>query len=78
MVGIKGVGLAAIESIVKEREESGPFTSFEDFISRADIKVLNKRLIENLIYAGACGIIPHRSATATALRSVVDRGCIVA
>ncbi len=53
LVGIKGVGLSAIETIVKEREESGPFTSFEDFISRADIKVLNKRLIENLIYAGA-------------------------
>lgn len=53
LVGIKGVGLAAIESIVKEREENGLFTSFEDFISRADIKVLNKRLIENLIFAGA-------------------------
>lgn len=53
LVGIKGVGLAAIETIVKEREENGKFTSFEDFISRADIKVLNKRLIENLIYAGA-------------------------
>ena len=53
LVGIKGVGLSAIESIVKEREENGPFVSFEDFISRADIKVLNKRLIENLIFAGA-------------------------
>ncbi len=53
LVGIKGVGLSAIETILKEREENGVFASFEDFISRADIKVLNKRLIENLIYAGA-------------------------
>ena len=53
LVGIKGVGLAAIETIVEEREKNGKFTSFEDFISRADVKVLNKRLIENLIYAGA-------------------------
>ncbi len=53
LVGIKGVGLAAIESIVEEREKEGPFTSFEQFVSRVDVKVLNKRLIENLIYAGA-------------------------
>ena len=53
LVGIKGVGLAAIESIVSEREKGGNFTSFEQFISRVDVKVLNKRLIENLIYAGA-------------------------
>lgn len=53
LVGVKGVGLAAIEAIVAERTENGEFTSFEDFTSRVDVKVLNKRLIENLIYAGA-------------------------
>lgn len=53
LVGVKGVGLGAIETIVEERARGGEFKSFEDFMSRANVKVLNKRLIENLIYAGA-------------------------
>ncbi len=52
LVAIKGVGHAAIESIILEREKGGEFTSFEDFISRVDAKVLNKRLVENMILAG--------------------------
>ncbi len=50
---VKGVGLGAVESIVNQRAEKGKYTSFEDFIMRCDSKVLNKRLVENLILAGA-------------------------
>ena len=53
LAAIKGIGLSAIDSIVKERETHGAYTSFENFISRCESKVLNKRLVENLIYAGA-------------------------
>lgn len=53
LVAIKGVGHAAIESIIDEREKNGEFTSFEDFIARSDIHALNRRLVENLILAGA-------------------------
>ena len=53
MAAIKGIGLSAIDSIVNERTAHGPYTSFENFISRCESKVLNKRLVENLIYAGA-------------------------
>lgn len=53
LAAIKGIGLSAIDSIVAEREAHGNYTSFENFISRCESKVLNKRLVENLIYAGA-------------------------
>ena len=52
LVAIKGVGKAAIDSIIKEREENGRFSSFEDFIRRIDTKALNRRLVENMILAG--------------------------
>lgn len=53
LVAIKNVGHAAMDSIVEERTKNGPFASFEDFMSRIDIRALNKRMVENLIYAGA-------------------------
>lgn len=50
---IKGVGSAAIETIVEEREENGPFATVFDFAGRVDSRVCNKRSIESLIQAGA-------------------------
>jgi len=49
---LKGAGQAVIDSIIEEREKSGNFKSFPDFISRC-IDGLNSRLIEGLIFAGA-------------------------
>lgn len=49
---VKGVGAAAIESILKTRENS-PFASFEDFLGRIDTRKVNKKVIESLIKAGA-------------------------
>lgn len=50
---IKNVGYSAIDTIVKERERNGKFSSLKDFIRRAEPNVLNKRMVENLIKAGA-------------------------
>lgn len=49
---IKGVGGTAIESILKARDEA-KFTSVEDFARRTDSRVVNKRVWESLIKAGA-------------------------
>ena len=49
---VKGVGSAAIEVLLKERQ-SGTFTSFADFLKRVDNKRVNKKVIESLIKAGA-------------------------
>lgn len=50
---VKGVGGAAIESIIENRKENGPFKSFEDFLNRIEGKKVNKKAIEGLIKAGA-------------------------
>ncbi len=53
MYAIKGVGRPAVDAIVKERNENGPFSNLEEFISRMDGREINRRVIENLIKAGA-------------------------
>lgn len=50
--GIKNVGLAALENIFLERKK-GPFKDLLDFCIRVDLRVVNKRVIENLICTGA-------------------------
>lgn len=50
---VKGVGEKAVEEIVRVRNESGKFTDLEDFLSRIDLKAINKKVVENLIKSGA-------------------------
>jgi DNA polymerase-3 subunit alpha len=50
---IKNVGLGAIESIVKTREQKGKFTSIYDFCSRIDMRLANKKVLESLAQSGA-------------------------
>ena len=59
---VKGTGQGAIEAIVRERTENGPFKSFFDFCARVDRKSVNKRVVEALIKAGAFDALePHRA-----------------
>ena len=51
--GLKGVGEAAIETIIKEREKGGSFASIFDFIKRVISRSVNKRSLESLAYSGA-------------------------
>lgn len=50
---IKGVGEGAVEDIVRERTENGPFKGFVDFCERVNLKSVNKRVMESLIKVGA-------------------------
>ena len=50
---IKGVGEAAVEEIVRERIENGPFKGYVDFCERVSLKSVNKRVMESLIKVGA-------------------------
>ena len=50
---VKGVGEGAVEDIVKERTENGPFKGFVDFCERVNLKSVNKRVVEALIKVGA-------------------------
>ncbi|MGB2455264.1 MAG: DNA polymerase III subunit alpha, partial [Akkermansiaceae bacterium] len=50
---IKNVGTAAMAMAINEREENGEYESLDDFCDRLDSKVINKRILENLVKAGA-------------------------
>ncbi|MCI8400720.1 MAG: DNA polymerase III subunit alpha [Lachnospiraceae bacterium] len=50
---IKSVGRNVIKSIEEQRKAGGPFTSLKDFVYRMDGGEVNKRVLENLIKAGA-------------------------
>ncbi|MBF2054994.1 MAG: DNA polymerase III subunit alpha [Candidatus Sericytochromatia bacterium] len=52
---VKNLGEGAIENILAERKQNGPFSSLFDFCSRVDLRLANKRAVESLIKAGAFG-----------------------
>ncbi|MGL4629992.1 MAG: DNA polymerase III subunit alpha [Leadbetterella sp.] len=51
--GIKGTGDAAVDSIIEERAARGEFKDVFDFITRVNLRTVNKKTIESLVYAGA-------------------------
>jgi DNA polymerase-3 subunit alpha len=53
LLGIKGVGEAALDSILSARSEAGGFSSFIHFCSLVDSRKVNKKVVESLIKAGA-------------------------
>jgi DNA polymerase-3 subunit alpha len=57
LAAIKNVGVQAIQSIVDARA-AGPFTDLFDFCERADLRLVNRRVIESLIQSGAMDGLP--------------------
>ena len=53
LAAIKNCGEGAMAAAIAERDTTGKFTSLEDFSTRLDSKVVNKRILENLVKAGA-------------------------
>jgi DNA polymerase-3 subunit alpha len=51
---IKGVGHAAVENMLAEREAHGPFRDLRDLCRRLDLNRVNRRVLEALIRSGAC------------------------
>lgn len=49
---IKGVGGAAAESIIKEREKNGPYKNIFDFIQRVNLSNCNRKCMESLVLSG--------------------------
>ena len=70
---VKNVGRGLIRSMVKKREEGGPFKSLEDFIERMGDGELNKRAVENFIKCGAADCFGnHRSELLAVYDSMMD------
>ena len=52
MAGIKNVGENAVQSIIDERAKNGPFKDIVDFVTRIDLRSVNKRCFESLAKSG--------------------------
>lgn len=71
--GIKNVGKAALEGIIKEREQR-PFVDLLDFCTRVDLRTVNTRVIENFICAGTFDQLPgNRAQQTTQLSPIIER-----
>jgi DNA polymerase-3 subunit alpha len=78
LTAIKNVGGNAIESILavrRELEEKGSgFTNFWEFCEKVDLRLLNKRVLESLIKAGAFDSMGTRAQLSAAVDKAIERG----
>jgi DNA polymerase-3 subunit alpha len=59
LAAIKGVGEAAVDAIVEERMKNGEYKDIFDFVSRINIRQVNKKSLESLAFAGAFDCFPE-------------------
>jgi DNA polymerase III subunit alpha len=72
LAAIKGVGRDAMLRLAEERNENGPYKDLFDFAERLDTRVLNKRLLESLVKAGAFDSInPNRAQTFATIEALI-------
>jgi DNA polymerase-3 subunit alpha len=75
LAAIKNVGEAAMESILATRKADGAFTTLEDFCARVDLRLVNRRVLESLIKAGAFdGLGQPRAQLMAALDAAMESG----
>ena len=70
LTAIKNVGATAIESVLAARQKLGRFDNLIEFCENVDLRLLNKRVLESLIKAGAFDSLGARRAQ---LAAVLDR-----
>ena len=79
LAAIKGVGEAAVECIIKARDEGGKFTKLEDLCARVDTRAVNRKILEALIKSGACdGFGETRAAMFGRIDRALARGASIA
>ena len=75
LAAVKNVGGNAIESILKARAEAGgQFQSIWEFCEKVDLRVMNKRVLESLIKAGALDSLGKRGPLMAAVDKAMERG----
>lgn len=74
MSAIKGVGEAAVEEIIREREENGSFHSIFDLCQRVNLRTVNKRSLEALAVSGAFDNVGDDSHRSRYLEKAPDSG----
>ena len=74
LAAVKNVGGNAIDSITKARTEvGGRFKNFWEFCEKVDLRVMNKRVIESLIKAGALDSLGSRASLMKAVDKAMER-----
>ncbi len=74
LAGIKNVGVAAAEAIVREHKANGPFQGLVDFCRRVDLTAVNKRALEALARCGAFDLFGlHRARVYSGLDFALAR-----
>lgn len=53
LAAVKGVGVGAVNAIIKEREAAGPYKDIYDFVERVNLSACNRSAIESLALSGA-------------------------
>ncbi|MGH7573607.1 MAG: DNA polymerase III subunit alpha, partial [Longimicrobiales bacterium] len=64
---LRGLGEAAVRSILETRRDDGPFRSLFDLVERVDLRVVGKRSLEALVMGGACDAFGHRAQLLAAI-----------
>ncbi|HEY5232972.1 MAG TPA: DNA polymerase III subunit alpha [Verrucomicrobiae bacterium] len=63
LVAIKNVGEAAVEAILRARNENGKYKSLSELCERVDGRALTRKTIEALVKTGACDAFGQTRAT---------------
>jgi DNA polymerase-3 subunit alpha len=61
MTAIKNVGSGAVEEIIRARTIDKSFSNLEDFLSKVNVRVANRKALESLVKAGAFDRFSDRS-----------------
>ncbi|MBN1886272.1 MAG: DNA polymerase III subunit alpha [Candidatus Krumholzibacteriota bacterium] len=72
LAAVKNVGVGAVAAVVAAREEGGPFADIYDLCDRVDLRQINRRMLENLVQAGALDCLPGtRAQLFTSLETIL-------
>ena len=79
LAAVRNVGAAAMATIVAERERNGRFRGLFEFASRLDPGAVNKRMLENLVKAGAFDSLePNRARVLQAAEPMLKHAAAAA
>ena len=73
LAAVKNVGRNAIESIIAARRATGRFRAIFDFCEKVDLRLLNRRVLESLIKAGAMDDLGNRAQLIAVLDKAIER-----
>jgi len=78
LAAVKNVGETAVETMIKSRDEEGPFQSAYDFCQRVDTQKVNRRVLEQLVKCGAFDSVhPSRASVLAALDDALEKAQVM-